>query len=147
MDLTNNGRRALPKLCKSDMRCALSVLMACHAAYDTVSEYETHLHRQPAAGRHRDHNQLNACVRAPDVIQPCVPSRPSDLTVAVSRVRRAGIATLKTERVLALHDHLNGAEEYVETIEPSLVACVHLLDRMVTIECVRGMPSLLGTRS
>jgi replication factor C subunit 3/5 len=138
---------ALLKLCKGDIRCALSVLLACHAAYDTVGESKAYLHRQPAAGRHLDHNQLNACVRAPDVVQPYIPSRPSDLTVAVSRVRRAGITTLKTERVLALHDHLNGAEGYFETIEPSLVACVHLLDRMVTIECVRGMPSLLGTRS
>lgn len=40
MNLTNDGKKALLKLSKGDMRRALNVLQACHAAYDTVGETE-----------------------------------------------------------------------------------------------------------
>lgn len=36
--LTSDGRAALLKLSKGDMRRALNVLQACHAAYDVVDE-------------------------------------------------------------------------------------------------------------
>ena len=37
-NLTDNGRTALLKLSKGDMRRALNVLQACHAAYETIDE-------------------------------------------------------------------------------------------------------------
>lgn len=40
MNLTADGKRALLKLSKGDMRRALNVLQACHAAYDIVGETE-----------------------------------------------------------------------------------------------------------
>lgn len=36
--LTDDGKQALLKLSKGDMRRALNVLQACHAAYDEVDE-------------------------------------------------------------------------------------------------------------
>jgi len=40
VNLTNDGKKALLKLSKGDMRRALNVLQACHAAYDIVGETE-----------------------------------------------------------------------------------------------------------
>lgn len=42
MKLTPDGKQALLKLSKGDMRRALNVLQACHAAYDTVGETEVY---------------------------------------------------------------------------------------------------------
>jgi replication factor C subunit 3/5 len=36
--LREDGKKALLKLSKGDMRRALNVLQACHAAYDTIGE-------------------------------------------------------------------------------------------------------------
>lgn len=38
VNLTSDGRGALLKLSRGDMRRALNVLQACHAAYDIVDE-------------------------------------------------------------------------------------------------------------
>ncbi len=38
MNLTADGKQALLKLSKGDMRRALNVLQACHAAYDVTNE-------------------------------------------------------------------------------------------------------------
>lgn len=40
VNLTTDGKKALLKLSKGDMRRALNVLQACHAAYDKVGETE-----------------------------------------------------------------------------------------------------------
>ena len=40
VNLTPEGKQALLKLSKGDMRRALNVLQACHAAYDVTSEAE-----------------------------------------------------------------------------------------------------------
>jgi replication factor C subunit 3/5 len=40
VNLTDDGKKALLKLSKGDMRRALNVLQACHAAYDIVGETE-----------------------------------------------------------------------------------------------------------
>lgn len=38
--LTEDGKKALLKLSKGDMRRALNILQACHAAYDLIGEAE-----------------------------------------------------------------------------------------------------------
>lgn len=38
--MTDDGKKALLKLSKGDMRRALNVLQACHAAYDLIDETE-----------------------------------------------------------------------------------------------------------
>jgi len=40
VNLTADGKKALLKLSKGDMRRALNVLQACHAAYDLTGEAE-----------------------------------------------------------------------------------------------------------
>lgn len=40
VNLTPEGKRALLKLSKGDMRRALNVLQACHAAYEVIGEAE-----------------------------------------------------------------------------------------------------------
>lgn len=40
--ITEEGRQALLKLTKGDMRRALNVLQACHAAYDLTGEAEVY---------------------------------------------------------------------------------------------------------
>lgn len=40
VSLTDDGKKALLKLSKGDMRRALNVLQACHAAYDLIGETE-----------------------------------------------------------------------------------------------------------
>ena len=42
MKLTPDGKQALLRLSKGDMRRALNVLQACHAAYDTIGETEVY---------------------------------------------------------------------------------------------------------
>lgn len=40
--LTTDGKTALLKLSKGDMRRALNILQACHAAYDIIGETEVY---------------------------------------------------------------------------------------------------------
>ncbi|ORX57368.1 P-loop containing nucleoside triphosphate hydrolase protein [Hesseltinella vesiculosa] len=50
VQLTENGKKALLRLCKGDMRRALNILQACHAGYEQVDEeavYNCTGHPQP----------------------------------------------------------------------------------------------------
>lgn len=42
MKLTDDGKKALLKLSKGDMRRALNILQACHAAFDTTTETDVY---------------------------------------------------------------------------------------------------------
>ncbi|KAG6381674.1 P-loop containing nucleoside triphosphate hydrolase protein [Boletus reticuloceps] len=113
--LTPDGKQALLKLSKGDMRRALNVLQACHAAYDTIGETEVY-----------------NCTGSP---------HPSDIETIVNSMLSDEFTTsiqmmtaLKTERGLALQDLLVGAHEYVETIDFKPHARVYLLDFIATIE-------------
>ncbi|KAI9456923.1 P-loop containing nucleoside triphosphate hydrolase protein [Boletus coccyginus] len=113
--LTPDGKQALLKLSKGDMRRALNVLQACHAAYETVGEAEVY-----------------NCTGSPHPsdIETIVNSMLSDeFTTSIQM-----ITALKTERGLALQDLLSGAYEYVETIDFKSQARVYLLDFIATIE-------------
>lgn len=113
--LTPDGKKALLKLSKGDMRRALNVLQACHAAYDTIGETE-----------------IYNCTGSP---------HPSDIETIVNSMLSDEFTTsyqmvnaLKTERGLALQDLLAGAFEYVETIDFKPHARVYLLDFLATLE-------------
>ncbi|KAN0088420.1 P-loop containing nucleoside triphosphate hydrolase protein [Tylopilus felleus] len=113
--LSPDGKQALLRLSKGDMRRALNVLQACHAAYDTVGETEVY-----------------NCTGSPHPsdIETIVNSMLSDeFTTSIQM-----ITALKTERGLALQDLLAGAYEYVETIDFKPHARVNLLDFIATIE-------------
>ncbi|KAG6817522.1 hypothetical protein H0H87_007490 [Tephrocybe sp. NHM501043] len=108
-------RKALLKLSKGDMRRALNVLQACHAAYDTIGEAEIY---NCTGNPH------------PSDIETIVNSMLSDEFTTSYQM----ISAMKTERGLALQDLLTGAFEYVETIELKPHARVYLLDHLATIE-------------
>ncbi|KAH9995557.1 P-loop containing nucleoside triphosphate hydrolase protein [Russula vinacea] len=96
--LTDDGKAALLKLSKGDMRRALNVLQACHAAYERIGETEVY-----------------TCTGSP---------QPADIETIVNSMLTEEFTTsyqmitaLKTDRGLALQDLLVGAYEYIDTIE------------------------------
>ncbi|KAJ6518891.1 P-loop containing nucleoside triphosphate hydrolase protein [Mycena sanguinolenta] len=113
--LTPEGKTALLKLSKGDMRRALNVLQACHAAYDITDETE-----------------IYNCTGNPHPadIETIVNSMLSDeFMTAYTR-----ITTMKTERGLALQDLLTGAYDYVETLEIKPHARIYILDHLAVTE-------------
>jgi len=115
VNITDDGKKALLKLSKGDMRRALNVLQACHAAYDIIGESE-----------------IYNCTGSPHPsdIETVVNSMLSDEFTASHKM----INSLKTERGLALQDLLTGAYEYLETIELKPHAKIYLLDHLATTE-------------
>ncbi|KAI0831809.1 P-loop containing nucleoside triphosphate hydrolase protein [Trametes gibbosa] len=113
--LTEDGKKALLKLSKGDMRRALNVLQACHAAYELSGEAE-----------------IYNCTGNP---------HPSDIETIVNSMLQDDFTTsynlisaLKTERGLALPDLINGAYEYMQTIQFKPNARIYLLDYLATTE-------------
>ncbi|KAE9396868.1 P-loop containing nucleoside triphosphate hydrolase protein [Gymnopus androsaceus JB14] len=113
--LTDDGKKALLKLSKGDMRRALNVLQACHAAYDISTETE-----------------IYNCTGSPHPsdIETIVKSMLSDEFTTAYHL----MSTMKTERGLALQDLLSGVYDYIETIELKPHARVYLLDHLATTE-------------
>ncbi|KAL0065843.1 Subunit of heteropentameric Replication factor C (RF-C) [Marasmius tenuissimus] len=115
VNLTEDGKQALLKLSKGDMRRALNVLQACHAAYDLTSETE-----------------IYNCTGNPhpsDIEKIVQYMLTQDFTTAYQL-----ISTMKIERGLALQDLLTGAYEYIETIDLKPHARIYLLDHLATTE-------------
>ncbi|KAI0738525.1 P-loop containing nucleoside triphosphate hydrolase protein [Daedaleopsis nitida] len=113
--LTAEGKQALLKLSKGDMRRALNVLQACHAAYDLTGEAEIY----NCTGNPQ-----------PEDIETIVNSMlQDDFTTSYNM-----ISALKTDRGLALPDLINGAYEYIETINFKPHARIYLLDFLATTE-------------
>ncbi|KZT07284.1 P-loop containing nucleoside triphosphate hydrolase protein [Laetiporus sulphureus 93-53] len=113
--ITEDGKKALLKLSKGDMRRALNVLQACHAAYDLIGEEE-----------------IYHCTGSP---------QPADIEIVVNSMLADDfttsykmISTLKVERGLALPDLINGAYDYIETIDFKPHARIYLLDFLATTE-------------
>ncbi|EJD07533.1 P-loop containing nucleoside triphosphate hydrolase protein [Fomitiporia mediterranea MF3/22] len=113
--LTPDGKDALLKLSKGDMRRALNVLQACHAAYDVIGETE-----------------IYNCTGSP---------QPKDIETVVTSMlgdefttSYEMISALKIERGLALQDLITGAYDYIETIEFGSQARVYLLDQLASTE-------------
>lgn len=113
--LTDEGKKALLKLSRGDMRRALNILQACHAAYDTIGETE-----------------IYNCTGNPHPldIEAIVNSMLADEFTASYQM----ISKMKTERGLALQDLLTGAYEYLETIDLKPHARIYLLDHLATTE-------------
>ncbi|EMD39294.1 hypothetical protein CERSUDRAFT_152406 [Gelatoporia subvermispora B] len=113
--LTDDGKKALLKLSKGDMRRALNVLQACHAAYDLIGEAEIY---NCTGNPH------------PSDIETVVNSMLSDDFTTSHKM----ISALKVERGLALPDLINGVYEYIETVDFKPNARIYLLDILATIE-------------
>ena len=133
--MTEDGRRALLKLSKGDMRRALNVLQACHAAYDLIGETEVyHCTGTPQPA------DIAAIVNSmfSDEFTTSYKSEPSvtvGLPVHELRILSV-ISSMKAERGLALQDLLIGAYEYVEELELKPHARIYLLDFLATTESV-----------
>ncbi|KAJ3566053.1 hypothetical protein NP233_g7247 [Leucocoprinus birnbaumii] len=113
--LTADGKTALLKLSKGDMRRALNVLQACHAAYEIIGETEIY---NCTGNPH------------PSDIETIVNSMLSDEFTASYQM----ISKMKTERGLALQDLLTGAYDYLDTIELKPHARIYLLDHLASTE-------------
>ncbi|KAG8977120.1 hypothetical protein FRB90_008911 [Tulasnella sp. 427] len=113
--ITPDGKEALLKLSKGDMRRALNILQACHAAYDVTDEtaiYNCTGHPHPAD------------------IEAVVKSMMSDeFTASHNKINQ-----LKVERGLALQDLISGVYEYIDTIDFPPYTRIYLLDHLATTE-------------
>ncbi|KIY49968.1 P-loop containing nucleoside triphosphate hydrolase protein [Fistulina hepatica ATCC 64428] len=115
VNLTLDGKRALLKLSRGDMRRALNVLQAAHAAFDIISETE-----------------IYNCTGSP---------HPADIETIVNSmlgdeftVSYKMISAMKVERGLALPDLLTGAFDYIETLQLKPQTRMYLLDLLATTE-------------
>ena len=134
VNLTEDGKKALLKLSKGDMRRALNVLQACHAAYDLTSEMEVYTctgNPHPSDIETVVHSMMaDEFTTSYQSRLPCSsnaqPGQVPTITIVIS--------ALKTERGLALQDLLVGAYEYIGTIELPPAARVYLLDHLATTE-------------
>ncbi|RSH90761.1 hypothetical protein EHS25_009936 [Saitozyma podzolica] len=115
VNLTDDGRVALLKLSKGDMRRALNVLQACHAAYDTV-----------------DKTAVYTCTGNPhpEDIERVVKSMLSDEFGTAYNL----ITTLKVERGLALQDLISGTYDFLQTVDLPTQSRVFLLDHLGSCE-------------
>lgn len=113
--ITPDGKEALLKLSKGDMRRALNILQACHAAYDEVDE-----------------TAVYNCTGNP---------HPRDVESVVEKMMSAEFGTaydyvtkLKMDRGLALQDLIAGIFEVLETVQLPTQSRIYLLDALATCE-------------
>lgn len=136
VNLTDDGKKALLKLSKGDMRRALNVLQACHAAYDIVGETEIY----NCTGNPHP-SDIEAIVNSM-LSDEFTTSYQSEWYSELLLLRHLYlflwlvISKVKVERGLALQDLLSGAYEYLETIELKPQARIYLLDHLATTEYV-----------
>ncbi|KAK1925917.1 putative DNA replication factor [Papiliotrema laurentii] len=115
VNLTQDGREALLKLSRGDMRRALNVLQACHAAYDTVDETAVY---NCTGNPH------------PKDIERVVQSMMSDEFGTSFDL----ITSLKMEKGLALQDLIAGAYDFLQTVELPKQSRIYLLDHLGSTE-------------
>ena len=142
VNLTEDGKRALLKLSKGDMRRALSVLQACHAAYTSIGETEIY---NCTGNPHPSDIETIVNSMLSDEFTTSYQSKaiPDRYVVGDSLTYVPVISAMKTERGLALQDLLSGTYEYMETIEFKPQARVYLLDFLSTTEYVSPASSFV----
>jgi len=113
--LAPSGLQALLRLTKGDMRRALNVLQACHAAYEEITEDEIYI----CTGQPHP-NDIERVVRS---------MMGDEFTTAYQLMQ-----TLKTEKGLALQDLITGAHEFIDSVDLTPAARVYLLDQIASVE-------------
>ena len=129
--LTQDGKDALLKLSKGDMRRALNVLQACHAAYEQIGE--TEIYNCTGAPQPKDIETVVKSMLGDEFTT----SYQSNALLFSKRLRpnsRPVINALKIERGLALQDLITGAYDYIDTIKFNPQARVYLLDQLASTE-------------
>ncbi|GAA94596.1 uncharacterized protein L969DRAFT_52519 [Mixia osmundae IAM 14324] len=115
VNLTQDGREALLKLSKGDMRRALNVLQACHSAYPVVDE-----------------GAIYACTGNPhpaDIDEMVTSMMSDEFQTAYQRV-----VAIKTDKGLALQDIIAGLGEALSGLDMPPHARIYLLDHLAQIE-------------
>lgn len=115
VNLTQDGKEALLKLSKGDMRRALNVLQACHAAYDRIDE-----------------SAVYNCTGNPYPadIESIVKSMMNDeFTTAYQ-----SITSMKVQKGMALADMVSGIYDFLMTLKLPANSRVYLLDQLGQIE-------------
>ncbi|PWN93703.1 putative RFC3-DNA replication factor C, 40 kDa subunit [Acaromyces ingoldii] len=114
-NLTQDGKEALIKLSRGDMRRALNVLQACHAAYDRIDE-----------------TAVYNCTGNP---------HPADVEKIVDTMMNAEFTTahkhvseLKVSKGMALADMVNGIYDIISTYKLPPQTRIYLLDQLAQIE-------------
>ncbi|GAA5923994.1 replication factor C subunit 3 [Sporobolomyces koalae] len=113
--LTEDGRQALLKLSRGDMRRALNVLQACHAAYELT-----------------DAQTVYNCTGNPDPkdIEEIMRTMMNDsFETAYTRV-----SSLKAEKGLALQDIIQGIYDFAATVEFGKITRIYFLDQLAQVE-------------
>ncbi|CAO1637055.1 unnamed protein product [Parajaminaea phylloscopi] len=113
--ITPDGKEALLKLSKGDMRRALNVLQACHAAYDRVDE---------AAVYNCTGNPYPADIEA--IVKSMMNE---EFTTAYQN-----ISALKTQKGMALADMVAGIYDFIMTLKLPSASRIYLLDQLGVIE-------------
>lgn len=131
--LTPDGKQALLKLSRGDMRRALNILQACHAAYDVTGE--TEIYNCTGAPHPKDIETVVNSMLGDEFTT----SYQSACRIRIRCTRHLltsfpVISAMKIERGLALQDMITGAYEYVDTIELGPQARVYLLDQLAQTE-------------
>lgn len=143
VNLTEDGKKALLKLSKGDMRRALNVLQACHAAYTSIGETEIY---NCTGNPHPSDIETIVNSMLSDEFTTSYQSKAIwiDFLLPPHQISVTVILAMKTERGLALQDLLSGAYEYVETIEFKPQARVYLLDFLSTTEYISSVSSFVN---
>jgi len=131
VQITEAGKQALLKLSKGDMRRALNVLQACHAAYDLIDETEIY---NCTGNPHPQDIETIVNSMLSDEFTTSYQSKDLLLSARQSLIEIPVILRMKTERGLALQDLIAGAYDYINTIELKPNARVYLLDLLATTE-------------
>lgn len=115
VNITQDGKEALLKLSKGDMRRALNVLQACHAAYDRIDE---------AAVYNCTGNPYPADIEA--IVKSMMNE---EFTSAYQN-----ISAMKTSKGMALADMVAGIYDFIMTLKMPTASRVYLLDQLGAIE-------------
>jgi replication factor C subunit 3/5 len=123
---------ALLKLSKGDMRRALNILQACHAAYDTTTEAEVY---NCTGNPHPSDIDVIIKSMMSDEFTTSYDSMSFHSAIAQFILNMyPEISKMKLERGLALQDFIAGAFEYIDGIDFPPQTRVYLLDHLATTE-------------
>ncbi|GAA6020175.1 hypothetical protein JCM8202_002563 [Rhodotorula sphaerocarpa] len=115
VNLSEDGRRALLKLSRGDMRRALNVLQACHAAYELTTETEVY--------------QCTGNPEPADIEQIMKTMMNDSFEAAYQR-----ISAMKAEKGLALQDIIQGIYEFAMDVSFPPATRVYFLDQLAQVE-------------
>ncbi|KAK4051266.1 Subunit of heteropentameric Replication factor C (RF-C) [Microbotryomycetes sp. JL221] len=113
--ITQDGREALLKLSRGDMRRVLNVLQACHAAYDQTDETAVY----NCTGNPHPH----------DIDEIMKTMMNDSFETAFER-----IVAIKADKGLALQDIITAVYDYLATVVFPVTTRVYLLDHLAQVE-------------